>query len=228
MRRRDLIERAVAAVALVPFGAGAQPGLPTVGYFSSRSPEAERPLRTGFLEGLDRAGFVVGRNVAIEYRFAEGRFDRLPSIAAELVRLPAAVLVATDAGAAVAATQTTATIPVVFTTGPDPVQRGLVSSLNRPAGNATGVHVFTTEVIPKRLGLLRELLPQPGLIAALFNPATSSSQQQVHELEAAANASGQPILICGPKTMMRSRGRSRPWRNAKRAVFFTDRRPISR
>src|SRR4051794_17686323 len=142
MKRRDFLGTAVAAAALVPFGAAAQPSLPIIGYFSSRSPDAETPLRTGFLEGLKQAGFVVGRNVAIEYRFAEGQFDRLPSLAAELIRLPAAVLVATEVPAAVAAKKATATIPIVFTTGTDPVQLGLVESVSRPASNATGVHVF--------------------------------------------------------------------------------------
>src|SRR5947207_11546 len=137
MRRRDFVGCAVAAGALTPLGAAAQVGLPIIGYFSSRSPEAETPLRTGFLDGLERAGFVVGRDVAIEYRFAEGHYDRLPSLAAELIGLPAAVLVATEVPAAVAAKKATATIPIVFASGLDPVQLDLVASLNRPAGNAT-------------------------------------------------------------------------------------------
>src|SRR5262249_26449376 len=151
------------------------------------------PLRTGFLDGLEQRGFVVGRNVAIEYRFSEGSVDRLPSLAAELIGLPAAVLVATEPGSAVAAKKATATIPIVFTVGPDPVELGLVASFNRPAGNATGVHVFTTEVIPKRLELLREVLPQPGPIAFLVGPQTSPGQ--LRQVEAAAQAVGQPMLV---------------------------------
>jgi putative ABC transport system substrate-binding protein len=196
MRRRDLLCGALAGAALAPFGAAAQSGLPIIGYFSSRSPETETEttIRAAFLEGLEKAGFVVGRNVAIEYRFSGGRLDRLPSLAAELVRLPATVLVATDGGAAVAAKKT-ATIPIVFAVGTDPVQLGLVASLSRPAGNATGVSVFVTELGPKRLGLLRELVPQAGLIAFLVDSRTQSAPMQIREVEAAGQAMGQPILV---------------------------------
>ena len=192
MKRRDLLSSAVAAAALAPLRATAQPGLPVIGYLSSRSAEAETPLRTGFLDGLEQRGFVVGRNVAIEYRYAEGSFERLPSLAAELVGLPAALLVAT---AAVAAKKATATIPIVFSVGGDPVQLGLVASFNRPAGNATGVYVFGAEINPKRLELLREVLPQPGLIAFLVGPQTQATPEQLRQVEAAAQAVGQPILV---------------------------------
>src|SRR6266702_1402645 len=120
MRRRDLLGSAAAAAALAPIGVAAQPALPIIGYFSSRSAEAETPLRTPFLDGLQHAGFVVGRNVAIEYRFAEGHPDRTPALVAELVGLPAAVLVATEPVAAMVAKKATATIPIVFLSGPDP------------------------------------------------------------------------------------------------------------
>jgi len=195
MNRRDLLRGAVAAAALAPFGATAQPGLPVIGYFSSRSAEAETPLRTGFLDGLEQRGFVVGRNVAIEYRYAEGSVERLPSLAAELIGLPATLLVATGVPAAVAAKKATATIPIVFGIGGDPVQLGLVASFNRPAGNATGVYVFGAEIIPKRLELLREVLPQPGLIAFLVGPQTQATPEQLRQVEAAAQAVGQPILV---------------------------------
>jgi ABC-type uncharacterized transport system substrate-binding protein len=192
MNRRELLALIGGAAALAPFGATAQPGLPVIGYLSSRSAEAETPLRTGFLEGLEQAGFVVGRNVAIEYRF--GSLDRLPSLAAELIGLPPAVLVATDAGCAVAAKKATATIPIVFMlAGPDPVERGLVASFNRPGGNATGTHAFGYELIPKRLELLREVLPQPGLIAYLVGPQTRP--EQLRQVEATFQAVGQPILV---------------------------------
>ena len=121
MNRRDVLRNALAAVALVPLRAAAQPTLPIIGYLSSRTAEAETPLRTGFLEGLEQRGFVVGWNVTIEYRFAGGSFERLPSLAAELVGLPAALLVATGGTDAVAAKKATATIPIVFTVGFDPV-----------------------------------------------------------------------------------------------------------
>jgi putative ABC transport system substrate-binding protein len=144
---------------------------------------------------LEQAGFIVGQNVAIEYRYAEGRLDRLPSLAAELIALPAALLVATGSNAAVAAKQATATIPIVFGVGPDPVQLGLVESFSRPGGNATGVHFFGYEVIPKRLELLREVLPQLGLIAIVIDPQTTSAPEQLRQFEAAAQTVGQPILV---------------------------------
>ena len=121
MKHRELLALIGGAAALAPFGATAQPGLPVIGYLSNRSAEAETPLRTGFLEGLEQRGFVVGRNVAIEYRFAEGSLERLPSLATELIGLPAALLVATGTSAAVPAKKATATIPIVFTVGFDPV-----------------------------------------------------------------------------------------------------------
>jgi putative ABC transport system substrate-binding protein len=180
---------------LAPFEAAAQWVRPIIGYFSNRSPETETPIRAPFVEGLEKAGFVVGQNVAIEYRFAAGQIDRVPSLAAELVGLPVAVLVATGLGEAVAAKKATSTIPIVFGVGSDPVQAGLVASFGRPAGNATGMHVFVTELISKRLELLHEVLPQPGLVAALFGPTLTSNQQQISDVETAARALGHPILV---------------------------------
>jgi putative ABC transport system substrate-binding protein len=200
MNRRDVLRNALAAVALVPLRAAAQPTLPIIGYLSSRTAEAETPLRTGFLEGLEQRGFVVGWNVTIEYRFAGGSFERLPSLAAELVGLPAALLVATGGTDAVAAKKATPTIPIVFGVGPDPVQLGLVASFNRPGGNATGVHFFGYEVIPKRLQLLREILPQPGLIAFLIDPQTTSAPEQLRQFEAAAQTVGQPIMVLNARS----------------------------
>jgi putative tryptophan/tyrosine transport system substrate-binding protein len=195
MRRRDLLGGAVGAAALAPFGAAAQPSLPIIGYLSNRSAAAETSGHAGFLRGLEQAGFVVGRNVAIEYRFADGHSDRLPSFAAELVRLPAAVLVATGADSALAAKKATSTIPIVFGSGPDPVRLGLVASLGRPGGNATGTTAFSTEVGTKRLELLREFLPQPGLVAFLVDPRAPGAPPQIREVESAAQTLGQPILM---------------------------------
>jgi ABC-type uncharacterized transport system substrate-binding protein len=144
---------------------------------------------------LEQRGFTAGQNVAIEYRYAEGSLNRLPSLAAELVGLPVALLVAQGGSAAVAAKKATATIPIVFGTALDPVQLGLVGSFNRPGGNATGVYSFGIEVNPKRLELLREVLPQPGLIAFLVGPQTQSTPEQLRQVEAAAQAVGQPILV---------------------------------
>jgi ABC-type uncharacterized transport system substrate-binding protein len=195
MKRRYFLGGTLAGAVLAPFAAAAQPGLPIIGYLSSRSQDAETPIREPFLEGLKKVGFVVGGNVVIEYRFAEGQLDRVPSLAAELVGLQAAVLVATDVPAAVAAKKATTTIPIVFSIAMDPVQVGLVASLSRPAGNATGASVLGIEVIPKRLELLREVLPQPGLVAALFGPTTVATPQQIRDLETAAQALSQPILV---------------------------------
>src|SRR5215469_16592693 len=193
INRRELLAVIGGAAALAPFAAAAQPGLPVIGYLSSRSAEAEAPLRTGFLEGLEQQGFVAGRNVAIEYRFTEGNLDRLPSFATELLGLSAALLVATGSNAAVAAKKATATTPIVFSVGFDPVRLGLVASFNRPGGNATGTHAFQGEVISKRLELLREVLPQPGLIAYLVGPGPV--QAELGQVEAVAQAVGQPILV---------------------------------
>jgi len=196
VKRREFIALLGGAVALAPFDAASQPGLPVIGYLSNRSAEAETPLRTAFLDGLEQQGFAVGRKVAIEYRFAEGNNACLPSLAVELIGLPAAVLVAYGLPAALPAGKATATIPIVFILGFDPVQLGLVASYNQPAGNATGVHMFEAEVISKRLELPREVLPQPGLIAYL-HPGwrTPAAPVELREVEAAAQAVGQPILV---------------------------------
>ena len=195
MKRRDLLSGAVAAAALAPLRATAQPGLPVIGYLSSRSAGAETPLRTAFLDGLEQQGFVVGRNVAIEYRYAEGRLDRLPSLAAELLGLPVALLVAPGVTEAGAAKKATDTIPIVFGAGLDPVQMGLVASFSRPGSNATGWYGFGTEINPKRLELLREVLPQPGLIAFLVGPENQATPEHLRQVEAAAQAVGQLILV---------------------------------
>jgi putative ABC transport system substrate-binding protein len=195
MNRRELLAAVGSAAALAPFGATAEPSVPVIGYLSSRSAEAETSQRTPFLEGLQQTGFVVGQNVAIEYRYAEGRLDRLPSLAAELVGLPVALLVAFGVTEAAAAKKATETIPIVFGTGLDPVQLGLVASFNRPGGNATGVYSFGTEVNPKRLELLREILPQPGLIAFLVGPENQATPEHLRQVETSAQTVGQPILV---------------------------------
>jgi ABC-type uncharacterized transport system substrate-binding protein len=178
-----------------PLAARAQQPVPVIGYFSGRSPDAEAPLRVPFLKALEELGFVPGRNFALEYRFAEGHDERLPMLAAELVRQQVAMLVATDRPSAVAARAATATIPIVFTSGFDPVRLGLVASFNRPGGNATGVSLLTTDLGPKRLGLLRELLPKQGTIAFVVNPNSASTPYQIQEIQAAAQAVGQPLLV---------------------------------
>ena len=169
--------------------------MPVVGYFSGRSPEAEAPILGPFRKGLEETGYLAGQNIAIEFRFSDGQDDQLPALAAELVRRRVAVLVATDRPSALAAKAATATIPIVFTSGADAVEIGLVASLNRPGGNATGVNIFTTELGPKRLELLRQLLRNAGTIAFIVNPNSATTGRQVSELQTAAAALGQQILV---------------------------------
>ena len=198
MRRREFLSLVSGAAAAWPFAVHAQqPEVPVIGYFSSRSYDAEAPLRTPFLKALEESGFAPGRNVAVEYLFSDGRDERLPSLAAELVRRRVAMLVATDLNAARAAKVATAAtaIPVVFGSGFDPVQLGLVASLSRPGGNVTGVSVFTSELGPKRLGLLREMLPTPGTIAFVVNPSNATTPSQIQEMQAAARSVGQDLFI---------------------------------
>jgi len=196
LKRREFISLVGGAAAAWPWAVRAQqPAMPVIGYLSGRSPDAEGPLRTPLLAALEEAGFVVGRNVAIEYRFAEGLDERQPMLASDLVRRSVTLLVATANSSALAAKAATATIPILFGVGLDPVQTGLVASLNRPGGNATGVSVFTSELGPKRLGLLRELMPKPGLIAFVIDPNNPSTPTQVERLQVAARSVGQPLLV---------------------------------
>ena len=196
MKRREFMRLLGGAAATWPLAARAQqPAMPVIGYFSGRSPDAEAPIRVPFLDALEASGFAAGHNVAIEYRFAHGRDERLPDLAVERVRRPVTMLVATDRPSAVAAKAATATTPIVFTSGFDPVRLGLVASFNRPGGNATGVSLLTTDLGPKRLGLLRELLPKQGTIAFVVNPNSASTPHQIEEMQAAAQAVGQPLVV---------------------------------
>jgi ABC-type uncharacterized transport system substrate-binding protein len=201
MRRREFITL-IGGATILPIAARTQSAaMPVIGYFSGRSAEAEAPIREPLLRALEESGFAVGRNVAIEYRFAEGRPERVPVLAAGLVRRGVVLLIATDGGSALAAAGATATIPIVFTIGFDPVQIGLAASFNRPGGNATGVSLLTTELGPKRLALVRELLPKPGTIAFVVNKNSTSTQFQVQEMQAAAQALGQSLLVVSAATV---------------------------
>jgi putative ABC transport system substrate-binding protein len=196
VRRREFITMLAGAAATWPLAARAQqPAMPVIGYFSGRSPEAEAPILGAFRKGLEETGYLAGQNIAIEFRFSDGQDDQLPALAAELVRRRVAVLVATDRPSALAAKAATATIPIVFTSGADAVEIGLVASLNRPGGNATGVNIFTTELGPKRLELLRQVLPNAGTIAFIVNPNSATTGRQVSELQTAAAGLGQQILV---------------------------------
>jgi putative ABC transport system substrate-binding protein len=197
MRRREFIGLLGGAAAAWPRAARAQQTakLPTIGYLNPGSP---RPSATfdAFREGLRATGYVEGRNVAIEYRWAEQRYDRLPKMAADLVRRQVAVIV-TSGGlpSAQAAKAATNTIPIVFSGGFDPVQVGLVTSLNRPGGNITGVTNLNAEVAPKRLELLREIVPTATILAAIVNPAGPLAEPQSTQMEAAAHILGIELRI---------------------------------
>ena len=196
MRRREFISVLGGAAAAWPLAARAQqPAMPVIGYFSGRSPDAEAPLRVPFLKALANSGFTVGRDVGIEYRFSEGHDQRLPALAAELVRRQVTMLVATDGPSAVVAKAATATTPIVFTSAFDPVQTGLVASFNRPGGNATGIHVFGTALGGKRLDLLRQLVPNARLVAFIVSPNNPSTPFQISEAEAAAQTMGLDLLV---------------------------------
>jgi putative ABC transport system substrate-binding protein len=197
MRRRDFIAGLAGAAAL-PLAAGAQRGaVPVVGFLNSASPDAFGDRLRGFRQGLKEEGYVEGDNVLIVYRWAENQIDRLPELAAELARRPVAVIAATGgAYSALAAKALNAAIPLGFGVPEDPVKLGLVTSLARPEGNATGVNFFTNEVLGKRLELLRELMPGAIRIAVIINPSSvSSAASIVRDVEAARVAMGLQIRV---------------------------------
>lgn len=190
MSRREFITLLSAAAAW-PIGVCAQQtAMPVIGFLGSRGPGDDPHLLDAWRRGLKQAGYVDGRNVAIEYRFAESRYDRLPALAADLVRRRVAVIAA-NGPAAQAAKAATATIPIVFTAGFDPVEIGLVTSLNRPGGNVTGVSILDVELGPKRLELLHELVPAATIIAVLINPTDTGRAAIISKnLQATARALG--------------------------------------
>jgi putative ABC transport system substrate-binding protein len=194
MKRREFIAL-LGGSAAWPLAARAQQPIRVIGYLNPRSKAADAPFTAGFHRGLNETGFVEGQNVAIEYRWADNQLDRLPALAGDLVRHPVAAIVAISPPAALAAKAATATIPIVFTVGADPVQFGLVASLNRPGGNATGVNTYGGELGTKGLGLLRELVPKAGTIALLVNPKNPVAALTTRDVQAAAGAIGQHIQV---------------------------------
>jgi len=188
MRRRAFLTLLGGAAAL-PLAAHAQQ-LPLIGFLSVGSQGTEAGLLAAFRQGLSEAGFVEGRNVAIEYRWAEGEYDRLPGLCADLIGRRAAVIAAIGGPSARAALAATTTIPIVYAGAGDPVRGGLVESLNRPGNNLTGVTSLGDDLIPKRLEILRELVPDVFVVAALVNPANASADLQSRDLEKAARALG--------------------------------------
>src|SRR5437588_5615718 len=189
LQRREFITLLGSAAAWPLAASAQQPAIPVIGFLSARSPEDSAHLINAFHRGLAEGGFVEGQNVAIEYRWARGQYDRLPAMAADLVSRRVNVL--TTAGgepAALAAKHATSTIPIVFGLGSDPMTVGLVESFNRPGGNATGMTFFTTLMDPKRFGLLRDLVPGVRLIGVLLNPSFPPAQQQLQDIENAAKS----------------------------------------
>jgi len=198
MKRRDFIALLSGALAAWPRAARAQkPAMPVIGYLGSATPDAWASRLQAFRQGLSEAGFDDGRNVAIEYRWAEDKYDRLPALAAELVRRDVTVLVTPgSAPAALAAKAATTTIPIVFETGADPVAIGLVPSLNRPGGNVTGITALTFELGPKRLEVLHETIPAANPIGVLVNPTAGDiAERQTKDLQAAAGKLGLELAI---------------------------------
>jgi putative ABC transport system substrate-binding protein len=196
LKRRIFISLLSGALAW-PLAASAQdPAVPVIGFLNSASPGPFARLLDAFRQGLSEGGYVEGRNVAIEYRWAEGQSARLPELAADLVRRRVALIAATGGSvSASAAKAVTATIPIVFIGGPNPVGDGLVTSLNRPGGNLTGVAVYTSELVPKRLELLRELVPRAATIALLVNPTGFAAEPEAKYVEAALRATGQQMVV---------------------------------
>ena len=202
MQRRAFITLLGGAAATWPLAAHAQqPPMPVAGFLSSLSPLELTFVMPAFHQGLNEAGFVEGRNIAIEYRWAEGHYERLPALAADLVRRQVAVIAAiSGTPAALAAKAATTTIPIVFAIGGDPVAPGLVTNLSRPGGNITGASFYTSPVVTKRLELARELAPRGTTIALLVNPENPPSVIEGTTLQKAAAALGQPIEIINAST----------------------------
>jgi len=202
MRRRDFITLLGGAAAAWPCAARAQqPAIPIVGFVDGRSAEASVRQAAAFRKGLNETGYVEGQNLMVEYHWLEGQYDRLPALMADLVRRRVAVIAALSNPTALAAKAATTTIPIVFGVGQDPVRMGLVASLARPGGNATGINFFNQEAVAKRLGLLHDLVPKAVRIAVLVNPVNASATEPtLREIPEAARALGLQITVLNAST----------------------------
>src|SRR5262245_20547856 len=202
IRGRQFI-RLLGGAAAWPLAARAQqPAIPVIGFLSGRSPSESASVEAAFREGLKEAGYIEGQNLHVAFRWADGQFARLPSLAEALVDLRVAVIVAVGGvNAAFAAKSATATIPIVFVVGVDPVANGLVTSLNRPAGNITGMTVMSAELVLKRLELLREIAPKLAALAMLANPLSPESTSEIKDVQAAAQTMGLQLKIFNATTL---------------------------
>jgi putative tryptophan/tyrosine transport system substrate-binding protein len=201
MKRRDFFTLVVGAVSWPLAAHAQQSAMPVVGFLNGQSPGPFAPMLAAFSKGLSEAGYIESQNVTIEYRWAEGRPDRLPALAADLVRRQVAVIAATGGqNPAIAAKNATSTIPIVFTTNDDPRKYGLVANLNRPGGNVTGVSWFSAELGPKRLALLHDLVPDAKTVALLLNPNNAETARQPAELDQAARSLGLHMVVLNATT----------------------------
>ncbi len=201
MRRREFIAGLGSAAAWPLAARAQQTALPVIGWLGAQSADDDyKNLTVPFLQGLKETGYVEGQNVAIEYRYAENQVDRLPELAADLVRLRVALIVTNGTSAALLAKAATTTIPIVFANGSDPVALGLVASLNRPGGNLTGIVSLTVELSPKRLQLLHELIPNAALFGVLAEPALSGPSSAIAGLQAAARILGLQLVVVNAST----------------------------
>ena len=200
MKRREFIAGLGSAVAL-PVAARAQrPTVPVIGFLDLGTPETRREQIAAFRRGLAETGYVEGRNATVEYRWAEGHNDRFPALARDLVRIPVATIASFSTAAVLAAKSATATIPIVFAIGADPVKLGIVDSINRPGGNVTGFSMLTNSLTSKRLEMLRQLMPQAATAALLVNPSNPNAAEDVRDAQAAARALSLRLLVLSAST----------------------------
>ena len=235
MRRRDFIKVIAGSATAWPVTARAQQPMPVIGYLGTTTADDFTSRLAAFREGLKQTGYIEGQNVVIEYRWPEGHYDRLPMLAADLVRRQVAVIAAVGGEPSpLAAKAATATIPIVFSLGTDPVRLGLVASLNQPTGNMTGVYFLQSELGAKRLGLLHEVLPKATVIGLLVNPNFAESEFHAKQAQEAARALGVQILVVRASTVdefdtafsVLVQQRAAGLFHANDAFFISERRPL--